>query len=52
MKTISQIRCPRCKTKMELNGINPTGTYWMDNKGKFHWECFECDYEWIGGAKG
>ena len=51
-KQTKEIICPKCKMEIVLNGINPTGTYWMDEKGKFHWECFECNYLWIGNFKG
>jgi len=46
------IKCPKCNTEVELNGINPTATYWVDNDGNFHWECFECSFEWLGDSLG
>jgi len=49
---MSVINCPKCKTEIELNGNYATGTYWMDDKGKFHWECFECNHKWIGDSTG
>ena len=46
------MNCPYCKTEIELNGDNATATYWMDNEGIFHWECFECEHEWLGNKNG
>jgi len=46
------MNCKKCKEEIELNGDNATATYWMDDEGKFHWECFECGHHWIGDKDG
>ena len=47
---IIEIKCPKCglcENSNELSMID----YTLSGKD-FHWECFECNYEWTGNYKG
>jgi len=38
---LSEVKCPRCGVSDE-----EFLSWWIDSKGIWHWECFECGMEW------
>ena len=38
--------------RADWGGENAKLDYWVDDKQVFHWECFECNHEWLGDYKG
>jgi hypothetical protein len=50
MKT--KIICPNCKCIDTFPNDKAKLDYWVDNNNIFHWNCFECEYEWLGDYHG
>lgn len=52
-----KITCPNCGITAMIGkdaegDENAMIDYYVDNKGVFNWECFECNHQWKGNYKG
>ena len=44
------MKCPKCGTEAtdeDFNNNEAELDFYVDDEGSYHWECFECNYEWI-----
>lgn len=44
------VKCPKCgieSTDDDFNNGKEHCSFWQDNKGNGHFECWECEKKWV-----